>query len=207
MFDFIDNLNPSVFKHIVMLYEEPEYARLAQIRFMHNGLKNGELVVYTAQDDENINFTINDMRQTSMEVDRYLEEGRLQFHVQKRPAYDRKSFLRVGKDLRKAIESRFQNAKYHATALPDRIRVIGNMLPYVFAEAVVDQKTATGQLLVEKLFQSEFTDSFDGIVMCVYQINDIAQKIDEPWMNDLLTNHDAVLFLTKFSNGFALDIR
>jgi hypothetical protein len=59
---------------------------------------------------------------------------------------------------------------------------------------------------VEKTFQSDI-DSFKGVWMCVYQVNDILASMDEEWMKQLLDSHDAVLFLRKLSNGIALDIR
>ncbi len=90
-----------------------------------------------------------------------------------------------------------------------RIRGVGSMSPYVFAEMEnLNSRVSlvTSQLLVEETFYSNI-DSFEGAWMCTYQVNDILASMDEEWMKRLLDNHDAILFLRKLSNGIALDIR
>ena len=46
---FVDSLDTQ--KHIALFYEEPEYARLIEFRFLKNGLAKGEKCVYATEED------------------------------------------------------------------------------------------------------------------------------------------------------------
>lgn len=46
---FVDSLDAR--KHIALFYDEPEYARLIEFRFLKNGLEKGEQCVYTTEED------------------------------------------------------------------------------------------------------------------------------------------------------------
>ncbi len=46
---FVDSLDSK--KHIALFYEEPEYARMIEFRFIKNGLENGEQCVYATEED------------------------------------------------------------------------------------------------------------------------------------------------------------
>lgn len=206
LFSFLDNLDASKYRHIVMLYEEPEYARSVQTRFLNDGLENGECCVYTTQDYDNLCLTKTDMIQQGVDVDYYMKMGLLQFYVHNVSVNDSESYGRAISAFQKAIENTFLSAPDHSTAMPPRIRGVGSMFTNAFAKIENLNSTAASQLLVEKTFQSD-RDLFEGIWMCAYQINNILTSMDEEWMKELLVSHDAVLFLRKLTNGIALDIR
>jgi hypothetical protein len=210
LLDFLDNFDTAIYKHIVMFYEEPEYARLVQIRFLNDGLKNGECCVYAAPDYDNLCLTKAGMAQYGIDIDQYMKKGLLQLHVRRASVNDSESYRLARSAFQEEIENTFFSARNHSAAMPPRIRGVGSVFPYVFAKVEnANSKTssAASQLLVEKLFQSESTDSFGGVWMCAYQVDDILARMDEEWMKQLLISHDAVLFLQKLSNGIALDIK
>ena len=46
---FVDSLDSK--RHLLLLYEDPEFARLIEFRFIRNGLKNGENCIYGSAED------------------------------------------------------------------------------------------------------------------------------------------------------------
>src|SRR5256885_9708058 len=48
-FKYVDSLQPR--QHIALFYEESEYARLIEFRFIKHGLENGEHCVYATEED------------------------------------------------------------------------------------------------------------------------------------------------------------
>lgn len=209
MFDFVDNLEPSDFNHIVMFYEEPEYARLVKIRFLSNGLKNGECCIYSAPANEDLWLTKTALLQYPLDVDHYMNMGILQLHSRTPSIIDRESCGLAIKEFREAIVNTFYRAPQHSSIMPTKVRGVGSRQPYVFADKILIKKglMAASQLLLEEVWQSESKHSFEGMWMCEYYLDDITGSMDEHWMKHLLATHDAVLFLRKLSNGIALDIR
>jgi hypothetical protein len=190
-----------------MLYEEPEYARQVQIRFLQNGLQDGDCCIYGSPDDESLNLTKTGMLECGLDVDRYTKEGVLQFHKRIPSIQDPESYRKSTIEFMESIEDTFRNARTHAIKMPPRIRGVGSIQPFVFAHENVDLKASSSQLLVEKLWQSESTDSFDGIWMCIFQVHDILASMEQGWMKELVTSHDAAIYLPRLSNGVALDVR
>jgi hypothetical protein len=196
-----------------MFYEEPEYAKLIQIRFLNEGLKRGECCVYAARDDDDLAFTKADMMESGIDVDSYTGKGLLQFYLRKPTIIDRESYQQARNTFENEIEKTFVSLQddNNLTGTCPRIRGVGSISRDVFAvkqeETSNNAGAVTSQLLVEKLFQSEINTSFDGTWMCAYQVDHIFSDMDKEWMAELLTSHDAVLFLPKLSNGIALDVR
>jgi hypothetical protein len=209
LFDFLDNLESHVHKHMVMLYEEPEYARLVQIRFLNDGLKKGECCVYATSDHDSLNLTKTDMVQNGIDVDNYMNKGLLQFHLRNPSISDSGSYEVAIKAFQETIGSTYFSAPQHSTEKFPKIRGVGSVNPYVFAHKNVDSEgpEAASQLMVERLFQSQSLDSFEGVWMCTFQVDNILGSMNEEWMKAILRSHDAVLFLRKLSDGIALDIR
>lgn len=207
--DFIDNLNTGDMKHIVLFYEEPEYARLVQIRFLNNGLERGEMCVFSASDSEDLQLTRMEMQEYGIDVAKYSEKGLLQFHTRSPKISDTESYKAAREEYQQSIETTFLTAPNHDNSMPDRMRGVGSINPLVFLNknTASRQSAASSQLLVEHHFQSEVRKSYPGIWMCKYQMDDIIDSMSEDFMKQLLDSHDAVLFLRKFQNGIAMDIR
>jgi hypothetical protein len=110
LFNFVDNLDTSLHKHIFMLYEEPEYARLAQIRFLNDGLEKGECCIYAMPDHDSLNLTKIDMLQCGVHVDHYIKKGLLQFHLRNPAINDSKSYNTAMKAFQETIERTYFSA-------------------------------------------------------------------------------------------------
>ncbi len=71
---FVDILDTN--KHIVLYYENEEFGRKIQYRFIRNGLKKGDTCIYTIHDD-NISLIEDDMKNNGIEVEVNTKRGLL----------------------------------------------------------------------------------------------------------------------------------
>ncbi len=205
---------------MVMFYEEPEYARLVQIRFLNHGLRNGECCVYYyAAPDYDDDLIRTEMTDCGIDVGNYEKQGLLQFHSQQSFVRDIKSYDGVVSEFQKTIRDTFFAAQGKSTSALPRVRGIGSTFRDVFFSKEGDdnnndknsnraQMLAT-QVLLERLIQSRngSGSELEGVWMCVYQVDNIFKAMDEEWMAQLLDSHEAALLLPKLSNGIALDLR
>ena len=211
LLDFIDNIDTTVHKHLVMFYEEAEYAKSIQVRFLKAGFEKRECVVYAARDDDDLYLTKETMREYGIDIENSSSKGLLQFYMQKPPIDDVESYKRAIDLFNQEITRNYSmaNGKNGSPTLP-RIRGVGSMFRDIFASVEnysSNKSQVTTQLLMEELFQKANTSSFKDSWMCAYQVESIMEQLDKPWMESLLMSHDAVLFLPKFSNGLALDLK
>ena len=207
--DFFDTFDSSIHKHIVMFYEEPEYAKQVQIRFINDGLKKGECSVYAARDDDDLLLTKRDMKDYGVDVEKFSASGHLQFFLSKPYIVDSESYRKGKAAFREATQKQFSNAQNNSSLTLLRIRGVGSIYRDLFFDNEIERNyaMASSQLLVEKLFQLDNTSSFEGLWMCAYHIKDIAAEMEKEWMIELLRNHDVALFLREFSNGLALYLK
>jgi hypothetical protein len=213
LLDFLDNLDTSIHRHIVMFYEEPEYAKTIQIRFLNDGLRKEECCVYAARDEDDLRIMKAEMIESGIDVDYNMKKALLQFYLRKPTVIDNESYKQARSSFQGEIGGAFAKVQdgNDSAAICPKIRGVGSISRDVFSIKGVgssnSSKAAASQLLVERLFQQEGSASFHGVWMCAYQVKDLIAAINEDWMAELLTTHDVVLFLPRFSNGFALDIR
>jgi hypothetical protein len=218
LLDFLDNLDTTIHKHIVMFYEEPEYAKFIQLRFLKAGLERKECGMYLVNDEQDLLFTKREMIEYGIDVDNYSKKGLLQLYVN-RGIRDLEEFQHVVaayfEDMAKKFFNHYQQHQYPLPQTLPPIRGVGIAIPDAFVEkegrnnSGGSQKTAaaTAQLQIERFFHNEALHSFNGVWMCPYQLDDIDAQMDRQWMADVLNSHDAVLFLPKLSNGIALDLK
>ncbi len=207
LLDFIDSVDTKVHRHIVMFYEEPEYAKLVLMRFLDDGLRKGECCIYFVQDEQDRLFTHMEMTGYGIDVDSYVKKGLLQLY-DKTNIKDLESFKRAISTIKKETAEKFFN--YHqqsSQALPP-IRGVGLSISQVSPDGDSgSQRMATVELQIERFFHNEALRSFNGAWICPYHLDNIDAQMEKKWMEDVLNNHDAVLFLPKLSNGIALDLR
>lgn len=214
LFHFIDNLDPSL-KHMVMFYEEPEYARLVQIRFLNHGLRNGECCVYVAPDDDLIR---PEMMDWGIDVGNYEKQGLLQFHTQQLFMNGIESYERTVSELQKTVRDTFFAAQGKSTSTLPRVRGIGSTFRDTFIAKEGENNSNKNnnsnraqmlaiQPLVERLIQSRGSGELEGVWMCTYQVDSISEALNKEWMAQVLDSHEAALLLPKLSNGVALDLR
>lgn len=215
LFDFLDKLDTSKHKHILMLYEEPESARLVQMRFINSGLEKRECNVYVSSDNESISDIKRDMVEYGIDVASQIQRGLLQFHVWKNQISDEESYRHENMLFFQAVAKTFfsSSAAYQIPPTLPAIRGVSTVFQNTFVKENEDRDSDTSnnngatRLLMERLFHRLDLPLFNGAFLCAYQVDNISAKMDKEWMKELLTNHDAVLFLPAMSNGLALDLK
>ncbi len=222
LLDFIDNLDANVYKHLVMFYEEPEYAKLVQMRFINDGLEKGECCIYVVHNEQDLLFTRREMIAYGIDVDGYAKRGLLHLCV-KKVADDLESFKHTIRMVCEETTKKFfdrhphhqqQQRQRQQPLTPPPIRGVGLAVPCALPEEGSSSASgsqsgaaATIQLQIERFLHDELVSTFAGVWLCPYQLDDIDAHMDKRWMEDVLKSHDAVLFMPKLSNGIALDLR
>ena len=168
---FIDNLESR--KHIVLYYENQEFSKEIQFRFIRNGLIKGENCIYVTNND-NTKLIENDMRNHGINVDKFNKKGLL--HIYKIPEY----LLKYPKDvIEKANE--FLDAMLSNITQP--FRIVGRLIDEITTEEQIQANMA-----LEQIFHSKF-EQLNGIVLCHYDINKNIFDTNGKWMETILENH------------------
>lgn len=184
---FLENLDSSVRKHLVMFYEEPEYARKIQLRFINDGLKRGECSVYAARDDDDLVLTKRDMKDSGIDVEKFSASGHLQFYLNKPQIVDAESYNKGIAAFREAVAKQLSKSRNNPTSTLPKIRGVGSIHRDLFYnnDVEINHPMASSQLLTERLFQLNNTASFDGLWLCAYHVDDIHAQMDKEWMYEL----------------------
>jgi hypothetical protein len=208
LLDFIDSIDTTVHRHIVMFYEEPEYAKLVQMRFLDDGLRRGECCIYFVQDEQDRLFTHMEMTGYGIDVDSYARKGLLQLY-NKKNIQDLESFKHALGRIKKDTAEKFFNYHRQSSQMLPPIRGVDLSISHASpdGDSGPQRVAATVELQIERFFHNEALLSFNGAWMCPYHLDNIDAQMDKKWMEDVLNHHDAVLFLPKLSNGIALDLR
>jgi hypothetical protein len=209
----MDNLE-ELPKHIVMFYEEPEYARMVALRFLKNGLERGELCKYDIPTDDgdfdadyadidDKGFVEQEMQDYGIDTTYYKDKGLLHLYsFRENHITDFNSFRRGTEDAHRTLLKQFGSV----SKFPNW-RGIGR--PHT------NIKTNSGrvaQLQIEKYFQNDVLAkgiSNSGTAICTYRLNNISEALDkqELWVKELIQSHDAVIYLPRNGNGLALRLR
>ena len=193
--DFIDDLddragnNP---RHIILLYEEPEFSQTIQYRFLKNGLHAGEHCVIASCDDTA--FLKYVYANPGLDIERYRAKNQLRIHKlqcdseRNQAGYiPRLTELVVSKRQGQDNDLSDRTLISHSLTLDER----NNMRP------ISDMESA---------FTSYFRDSINELALCCYQLDDFEHAFDSSWMSILLKNHQGVIYMPKAAMGVALNI-
>lgn len=215
VFDFMDNVE-ELPKHIVMFYEEPEYARIVALRFLKNGLERGELCRYDIpiddddkgefiadRDDHGKDFVEQEMQDYGINTTYYKDKGLLHLYsFRENHITDFNSFRRSTEDAHRMLLKQFgAESKFPSW------RGIGR--PHT---NIKTNRGMVAQLQIEKYFQNDAlakSISNSGTAICTYRLNSIAESLDkqELWVKELIQSHDAVIYLPRNGNGLALKLK
>lgn len=182
-FRYVDSLEKK--QHILLLYEDPAYARLIEFRFIKNGLADNETCVYVTHEDSGsivlkfLNYGI---------PLHYFQSGKLRVIQMHKICSNGKDMLEKSK---KDIESILESL------LPP-YRIVGRIIPDV---STIDGITI--QMELERQTHSCFED-FRGSVMCTYDISKIEKTKRKAWLAELRQTHHTVIHATKFGEGGVL---
>ncbi len=186
---FIDALDCS--KHIVLYYENPKVGKKIQFRFIRNGLLKGETCIFTTHDDD-IDLIEFEMVNDRINVEDYNNRGLLKIFkipdIMKHPEG-------VLKGAEESIEKMF-------SGLIPPFRIVVRMIDKVNTKEQIE-----ASLTLEQYYHSKF-DTFNGLVLCPYDVSHNPTNTNGKWVESILENHHSAIFVTGTTvEGIVFDIQ
>jgi hypothetical protein len=184
---FIDSLAAE--KHILLLYEEPEYGKIVEFRFINNGLLRGEHGVILTH--ESVKSIEGDMVSIGVDVHGFKQKNQLHFYKISNPADDPDGVLSGAKKIWKIISADVESP----------FRVAGRFLPEVNTTQQIE-----AEMVLERYWHEGF-NNFRSSFMCTYHVEEIEATRRREWLSSLLQYHHSTIFATKLGGGMAFDMR
>ncbi|HET6458505.1 MAG TPA: MEDS domain-containing protein [Nitrosopumilaceae archaeon] len=177
---FIDSVNSK--KHIALLYEDSEYARMLEFRFLKNGLEKGEQCVYATEGDSG--SIVLKMLGYGIPLEHF-ESKKLRVY-QIHQSY--RSRDEIMKSCKKDIEMIL-------SGLQSPFRIVSRIVPDV---STIDGMSV--ELELERETHRRF-DDIGGSVMCPYDLSKIESSQRKEWIAELAKNHHEVIYASRFGEG------
>ena len=179
--EFVDSLDESR-KHIALFYDDPEYARFVEFRFLKNGLVKGEHCVYATEEDSG--SIVLKMLHYGIPLE--------YFETKKLLVYQIHSYHDSHEELTNRCK---RDAEMMLFALPPPFRIAGRIVP--------DISTAAGMLLELEFERKTHTcfDDLGGSVMCRYDLSKIEKTRRKEWLAELRENHHDVIYVPLSEKG------
>lgn len=169
---FIDRLDGK--KHIVIIYDDPDFAKLLKFRFIKNGLQNGENCAYVT--DEDSGKTVIDMLNYGIPL-KFFQTNKIVIYSHHENGKTREE---IEKNARKNIE-------IIKKSLVPPFRIVGRIIPNVMSVEGISV-----QMDIEKKTHKDY-DNFGGIVLCSYDLSKIEKTRRKKWITDLHNSHHHVI--------------
>jgi MEDS: MEthanogen/methylotroph, DcmR Sensory domain len=182
---FLDRMERN--NHIVLLYDNEEYADLVISRYLLNGLQKGEsCIFFTADKPEIIEERLS---AEGIDVDSYKQTNSLRIFRFERSDADEFDALGTLKHIREEATK-------------------GMKPPYRFVgRTIMDTGSKEGMklgLVVEKTGHEHF-EEFDNSQLCYYNISGIEQSKRNEWISELLKNHHHVIYASEPDRAVAFE--
>jgi hypothetical protein len=185
-------------KHIVLFYEELEYARMILFEFIKSGLSHREQCIYISEED--VEAVKREMTDSGIETNRFTKSQLLQIHqIPALAEYSRSTQIGLQR-LAQMIMHPWTNEDQ-----PDRL-----VLRCIYS--IKTEQQIKSNLKWEYDYRSKDLKSLRGTMICTYPINNIVSTILDSrgdygkWMNDLIGIYDGVIFARKFWKGVAFEL-
>ena len=189
---FVDSLcDHTCNKHILLLYEDAEYGRKIQFRFIKNGLLKGEHCIFSTPED-NIEFIKNEMTDNyGIDVEYFTKKKNL-LHLYKitNPMNNQEGELKGFQEIMNTIL---------ADSKPP-FRVVARGIP-----EVLTQEQILANINIERTYHTSF-HNFPGYLMCPYPVDKMERKKHGKWLIDILQYHHAAIFAPKLGQGIGFNI-
>jgi hypothetical protein len=189
--DFIAGLDGKPM-HIVLFYEDEEYARQIEHSFLRNGLTRSQTCIYTTHgdgDNDDVERIRIEMINHGIDVNKFESSGLL--HIMKicDPRNDPSGFEIGMENLKKRI---LEGKKPPIRLVSRSIRTVEN------------EADAKANMLMERIVHSSFLNKFPGMLMCPYPIDKVPSQIEAEWFLNHMQHHHAVVFAPKAFEGSGL---
>jgi hypothetical protein len=187
---FIDTIDQgSSNRHIVLLYEDPEYARMIEFQFVKNGLLKEEHCIITTFED-NIQVIKNEIEDSNIDVEVFKKKNLLHIYQIPCPMNHPEGELKGMEDIRNRI----------FTGLKPPYRIVSR------APEIKTKQQIESDIIIQRTVHFTY-GNFPGSVICSYPVDKIEPKMHGKWLVDILQNHHAAIFAPILGEGIAFDMR
>jgi len=170
------------------LYNDPQYAKRIESQFIGNGLAKGEHCIYTT--DEDPAFIKDKMEEHGIKVKDFLDKGLLHIYQTLDPFSHPEGALAGTKS---NFEMILKDSK-------PPYRMVAMLIPDTGTTVAMDV-----HIKIEKEFHYNFA-SFNGSVMCPYDIKKLEQNKSHDWIRELLNSHHSAIYASSFEEGGVLNL-
>jgi hypothetical protein len=194
--DFIGYGSISSCKHVLLVYEEIERARQIELRYIRNQLQRNETCACLVRSDTieaDKSMLMTDMRDNGINVDALQRTHQLRIIAVTDP-----DILDHNPKTASALVEAYSEILQRDGKPPSAgFGIIASEQDLVRHERMALQ-IELEQIANQLIGQSEVT------WICPYRVDDVFESLEKEWMQELLINHDAVIYAPKNSNGLAL---
>jgi len=183
---FVNSLDTN--KHILLLYNDPQYAKRIEFQFIGNGLAKGEHCVYATEEDPAL--IKKKMKEHGIKVKNFLDRKLLHIYQTSDPFGHPEGALPGTKS---NLEMILKDSK-------PPYRMVAMLIPDTGTTEAMDV-----HIKIEKEFHYNFA-SFNGSVMCPYDINKLEQNKSHDWIRELLQSHHSAIYAQSFEKGGVLNL-
>ena len=183
---FVNSLDTR--KHIVLFYDDPDYAQKIEFQFIKNGLLRQESCIYAS--DEDPHDIIDKMITQGIDAEEFLKRRLLFVYQLGNPFECPEGPIKAAQNSIKEILSDIRSP----------FRVVGRIIP--------DVSTLEGisaEIKLEQTFHSTF-NNFKGSVICPYHIEKMEATKRKLWFSKLFENHHSAIFAPKDGSGGVFEL-
>jgi hypothetical protein len=183
---FLDGIDDN--KHLVLIYDDPEYRKIIEYRFIENGLRKGINSIYFTHGD--VRSIENEMKTYGIDVEHYKEKNLLQI-------IKMENITQSPEGIPKAFDNLMQG-------------FMNDFKPpyYLTGRTILDISTETGikaQIEVEKTIHNNFKN-YQTTFLCTFHIDEIEKNMLKKWINSLLDNHHSIIYATNTTQAIGFDL-
>ena len=178
--EFIGSLDEK--KHLMLYYEDAEYAKLIEFLFLKQGLERGESCIYAT--DEDSGSVVLSLLRYGIPLECFLTKKIQVFDIP---------------PVSGTTEEILLHCKKQATRILSDVKKPFRMISRIVSDISTEQGMAA-ELEMEKIVHGCFED-FGGMLMCPYHISSIEKENRLEWVQSLYSQHDAVIYIPKIGES------
>lgn|SRR5574337_72362 len=177
---YIDSLKNK--QHVALFYEDQEYARIIEFRFIKNGLDLGEQCIYATGEDSG--SIVLKMLTYGIPM-KYFQTGRLKVYQLHHTSKGHDSIMdNCRKDIGKILSD-----------LKSPFRIVSRIVHDV---STIDGMSV--ELELECSVHKDF-EGFGGSLLCPYDLTRVESVTERRWETEIMENHHAVIYAPSFGEG------
>lgn len=178
---FIDSIDKK--KHIVLFYEDHEYAKIIQFHFIKKGLEIGEEGIFVTP--ENIELVKQQMGDFGIDIQKHHSQIHIFQNLEVEQYGDAQEYLN-------------EDITRYAETLKKPSRLTGNWISFQSSDNRVRLDYG-----MDELFHKNF-DAYDCSVLCCYYLKGFEST---DWIKKFLQIHHSVIFAPSIDDGIAFDTK